>query len=702
MSEPPPSAVRDRLGERLVRAIASAQTHADGTDALMQEAGRATGARVVVLWILDERARALRWAGDWGADADAQAFRDACRRITFAPGVGVVGEALEADDPVWKEVAAIPRATPALAAGLRAVVAAPLGGPDGPLGVLECFTASAEEPAPAVLEDLRLVTSQLAGYLGRLRIEERLQASEERSSSIVGAALDCIVAMDHRGRVLDFNPAAEATFGYARDAVVGEVLADLIIPPELRDAHHRSLSRYLETGEPTILNRRLELTAMRADGSTFPVELTVTRLGTRRPPTFAGFIRDLTANREAEVEHERLLREAMLSRAVAEAAQERSEAAQGATEAAQRRLMLLARAGERLIAGGDYERTMQEVAELAVPAVADWCAITVHEGRGVRRRVGTAPSGAPEPEAPEADRITVPLRTPRRAIGELALAMTGSGRRLEADDRAMAESLAARCALAVENGRLFAERSHIADTLQRSLLPARLPEVPGLDAAARYRAAGEHNLVGGDFYDFFRSGDGVWTAILGDVTGKGPEAAALTALTRHTLRAGALRESSPMANLQLLNEALLAARAHDASAARFATVVYTRICRSNGRVVVTVSTGGHMPPVVLRADGAIEYVPISGTLLGALEDVVLDEEEVELAPGDLMLLYTDGVTEARPREPRFGEQLLEQVLRDHLGAPAARVVEALEHAVVAAQEGEPRDDIALIAVRAID
>jgi PAS domain S-box-containing protein len=698
MSERPPSAVRDRLGDRLVRAVAAARTRAEGTDGLLREGARATGARVAVLWVLDERTGALRWGGDWSAAPGAEAFREACRRITFTPGVGLVGEVVERDAPVVAQVEDLPREEPARAAGLRSVVAAPLRGPDGPLGVLELWLEDAGEPDAALLEDLQLVSGQVAGYLGRLRVEDRLRASEERSSSIVDAALDCVVAMDHLGRIVDFNPMAETTFGYAREDVVGEVLADLIIPPWLRDAHHTALARYVETGDAHILNRRIELTAMRADGTTFPVELAVTRLGSRHPPSFAGFIRDLTTSREAERERERLLREAMTSRAVAEAAQTRSERAQDDAEAAQRRLTLLARAGERMIAGGDYERTMQEVAELAVAGVADFCAVDVDEGGGVRRRVAAAPAGADAPT--DGDVLRVPLRTPRRRLGELVLASGPSRGPFEPDDVAMAHSLGARCALAIENARLFRERSHIAETLQRSLLPTRLPHVPGLDVATRYRAAGEHNLVGGDFYDFFRSGDGVWTAILGDVAGKGPEAAALTALTRHTLRAGALREPSPMANLRLLNEALLAAD-QDSSTTRFATVVYTRICRRDGRVVVTVSTGGHLPPVVVHADGSMSYVPIRGTLLGALEDVELDEEDVELRPGDLMLLYTDGVTEVRPRDPGFGERLLEQVLRDRHGAPAAEIVDAIDHAVVDAQVGEPRDDIALIAVRAV-
>jgi len=609
--------------------------------------------------------------------------------------------------------------------------------------------------------ELEIVARQLGAYLNRLRTEDRLRVSEERSASIVAAALDCVITMDHRGLVTDFNPAAEATFGYTREQALGQVLAELIIPPELRDAHHRALATYVELGRATILNQRLELTGMRADGTAFPLELTVTRLGTSDPPHFAGFLRDITDRRRSEGEHDRLLREAVTSRALAEAAQQRSAAARAAAEqarseaeAAGMRLALLAQAGEQMLATRDYEQTMQQVVELAVPAVADWCSITIGEPRGALRTVAVAHSDVgkmarageltrrfpPAPDAPvgaaavirsgrselidpiEEEHLrlaardeehlallrelapravlTVPLRSPRKVFGALTLAISESGRRFTPEDVAMAENLGTRAALAIENARLFSERSHIAETLQRSLLPTRLPSVPGVDLAARYRAAGEANLVGGDFYDVFRSGDGVWTAILGDVSGKGPEAAALTALTRHTLRAGALRESSPKANLRLLNEALLASR--DELMSRFATVIYARVCRDSGGAgaVVTVSTGGHLPPLVVRANGELEAVDLRGTLLGAVEDVELDDLDVQLAPGDLMLLYTDGVTEVRPREPRYGERLLKRVLLEHADANAQELVRAVEDAAVAAQEGEPRDDIALIAIRA--
>ena len=190
----------------------------------------------------------------------------------------------------------------------------------------------------------------------------------------------------------------------------------------------------------------------------------------------------------------------------------------------------------------------------------------------------------------------VPLKAGDRTIGALIARLSRSGPHATPTTTSRWPSRSpARAALAVENARLYAERSHIAQTLQRSLLPPALPDIEGLELAARYRAAGEQNEVGGDFYDAFRAADGVWTLVIGDVSGKGPEAAALTSLTRHTLRAAALREMNPRENLELLNEALWSQPDADG---RFCTVLYARVRpRADGGAEVTLATGGHLPPI---------------------------------------------------------------------------------------------------------
>lgn len=420
----------------------------------------------------------------------------------------------------------------------------------------------------------------------------------------------------------------------------------------------------------------------------------------------AGVVRDVTSRHEAEEERARLLREALAARAAAEEARTRAD--------------VLARAGERLaLVTRDYEATLQEVADFAVPALADRCAFTLVDARGVARKVavapgragGAAPSGLTVPdEVHEALRtgaslltpqmMVVPLTTRGRTLGALRLERAAaSPRAYTEDDLRTAQLFAVRAALSVENARLYLERSHIAQTLQRSLLPPALPEVPGLELAARYRAAGEQNEVGGDFYDAFPTGDGLWTVLIGDVSGKGAEAAALTSLTRHTLRAASLRTPDPIESLELLDEAL---RAQNDPAGRFSTVLYAQVRPDAHGAEVRLATGGHLPPVVLRAGGRVERIQLRGAIVGALRTPTFGERVVRLDHGDTLLLFTDGVVELR-RTPRggvrSGDDELESFLHGLRGATAAELVEAVERHAVDLQGGDPRDDIALVAIR---
>ena len=183
---------------------------------------------------------------------------------------------------------------------------------------------------------------------------------------------------------------------------------------------------------------------------------------------------------------------------------------------------------------------------------------------------------------------------------------------------------------------------YIADTLQESLLPVQLPEIPGVQAAVDFRPASERHVVGGDFYDLFQSDDGSWAVVVGDVVGKGAPAAAVTGLARYTLRAAAMQESSPSRVLEFLNEAIRRQRPNE-----FCSVAFARLEPNGSRGATAVlAAAGHPLPLVLRADGVVEQVGLHGTLLGAFPDPELSEATVELLPGDALVLYTDGLTDA--------------------------------------------------------
>jgi serine phosphatase RsbU (regulator of sigma subunit) len=244
-----------------------------------------------------------------------------------------------------------------------------------------------------------------------------------------------------------------------------------------------------------------------------------------------------------------------------------------------------------------------------------------------------------------------------------------------------------------ERERLYAERDHVARTLQRSLLPRELPEIPGVEVAARYLAAGDGNEVGGDFYDCFATGAGDWALVIGDVCGKGAEAAALTALARYTVRAAALQTRSPSAVLGQLNAALL----RDGLDFRFCTVLYVSLTPHADRISACLSAGGHPLPLVLRAGGAVETVGSPGSLLGIVDPPELAEDRLELAPGDSLVLFTDGVTEA---DRASGPERVSAFLAGCAGAGAADIAAAVEREALAAAGGAARDDVAVLVARA--
>lgn len=249
-----------------------------------------------------------------------------------------------------------------------------------------------------------------------------------------------------------------------------------------------------------------------------------------------------------------------------------------------------------------------------------------------------------------------------------------------------------------------AKVTELARTLQASLLPPTLPEIAGVELAAEYRPLGEGIEVGGDFYDAFPSGrQEEWALVVGDVCGKGAQAAAVTALARHTLRAAALRARRPAVILSVLNEVML----REPAERPFLTAVYLvlRPGRSDPAagpegVAVTLAVAGHPLPLLLRADGSVHEVGEPGSLVGVLEDPELTDVSVELQPGDTMVLYTDGVTEARAGSLLFGDARLRAALARCVGLRAGEISTALTDAVGRFQQGPPRDDLALLVLQA--
>jgi serine phosphatase RsbU (regulator of sigma subunit)/PAS domain-containing protein len=395
---------------------------------------------------------------------------------------------------------------------------------------------------------------------------------------------------------------------------------------------------------------------------------------------------------------------------------------------AERQQRFLSAASKLVSSSLDIELTLDKVAWAAVPEIADWCAVDVPDERGALRRAAVAAGDGEQDTAKraiealrlDADDPGHPLRSGRslltadagpdvrsvmvvpmtagdRVTGMITLGTSHSARRLGDEELGLAEELGRRAGIAVENARIHEARSHIATTLQRSLLPPRLPAVPGLTVAARFRAAGETSDVGGDFYDLFPTGD-AWMVVVGDVTGKGPAAAAITSLARYTMRTAAMYERSPAQVLARLNDAL----AVDPERRQLCTAVCARVePAGDGTVVATVARGGHPPPYLVSGGGGARDVGTPGPLLGAFEDSTWDEQVVVVRPGDALVFYTDGVTDTRGEGGElFGQDRLAALLDSATALEADALASRIDGAVQAFERGQQRDDVAMLVVRA--
>ena len=261
----------------------------------------------------------------------------------------------------------------------------------------------------------------------------------------------------------------------------------------------------------------------------------------------------------------------------------------------------------------------------------------------------------------------------------------------------LARGLAQHLAGALDRAREHHERGRVARVLQETLLPPLLPAVPGLDLSARYRATGVGNLVGGDFYDVFEADAGVWAVVLGDVSGFGPEAAAITGQARYTVRAVARDEPTPSGVLRRLNEAI-GGRSDD----RFCTAVYLRMQPTPTGADLVLSRGGHPPPLVLRDGGHVDALTgAAGMPLGMFEDAEVSDLSCTLAVGDAIVLYTDGVIEARDADgEQFGQERLEALLRSCAGRTADGIARRIELAAMDFQGETASDDVAIVVARA--
>ena len=287
------------------RVLAEAGHFDEAAPRMLQIIGEQLDWELGALWCVDRDTNVLRCTATWQAAATAGAdFATASRQTTFALGVGLPGQVWAASEPLWvsdiRLASNFPRHMIAAAAGLRSGFAFPIKSSATCFGVMEFFGRETRPPDRALLDMAATIGHQSGQFIERRRAEKAARAGEARNAAILHAALDAIITMDHTGRITEYNPAAEQILGFTREAAIGRDMAELIIPPSLREHHRRGLAHYLATGEGPIIGKRIELTALRVDKTEVPIELTVTRIPTDGLPLFTGFIRDLTARKQAE------------------------------------------------------------------------------------------------------------------------------------------------------------------------------------------------------------------------------------------------------------------------------------------------------------------------------------------------------------------------------------------------------------------
>ena len=1026
-----------RLDRDVGRALAESRDVTEATPRLLEIVARELDWDAAALWEVEGRDNALTRVHAW--QRDGSPLTPPGTGPDF-DGLGLPGRVLASGEPAWvANVEEDPAFARADAAGdVGAAAAFPITGTRGVRGVIELLSRQPRRSDASLLQAMTSIGRYIGQHMERRRAEEAVRRGEAVRGAVLESAIDSIITMNHEGRVVEFNPAAEQTFGYRRSDAVGKLVRELIVPPDLRDAHQRGLERYLATGEGPLVGTRAEITAMKADGTEFPVEISITRIGHDDPPMFAGYVRDVSARHAAEetvrrlaaiVEHSndaivatdlrgtivawnpaaeglygwtaaeiigrhisvtapvdrqsesnflarqvadgkavsghrtvrmrkdgslvdvsltlspifgpdeqpvgmagiirditeekriegeriRLLDQEKVARLRAEELEQRAsfiaeaqaaldsslnfdevlrrltrlivpmladwcavhmlepdgsirqvavghvdpEKAKLAEELEHRypqdpngpqgvpvvlrtgepqhmreltddllkagardaehleilrglglrsamvvplrarsqtlgaitfvsaeserlygdedlafaselgrraalsidnarlhselgsrstELGFLADASEQLDATLDFDETLQKLASLAVPFLGDGCMVDLLEASDTIRRVGVAVAEEFEPsvmarlkhreidldsphpvalairtgelqhieeitddvlrrwatddryvraagDTPGRAAVVVPLRARGKTLGTITV-VSFSERRFSDDDVRVLRELARRAAFAVDNARLYEEASYIADRLQRSLLPPHLPDIRGVEIATRFRPAGDRNDVGGDFYDIFQTGPSRWAITIGDVCGKGPDAAAVTALARHTLRATAIRSGDqPDHLLRVLNDAMLVDNPTDF---QFCTVAFASLEVGNGSNRLSVSSGGHPLPVVLRAGGEVETVGAPGTLLGVVPDPDVSCAEIDLFRGDTLVFYTDGITEARTPQGLFGQEGLLKALRACAGCDAAEIAERIDQSMLDVQSGGLRDDVALVVVQ---
>jgi PAS domain S-box-containing protein len=707
---------RAELDRTVIEALAGSPTVSDTLRNLLEAIAEYLNYEFGAIWQSDETDTRLRCFATWESpDSDVETFRRTTEDLELEPGQGLPGRVWASREPAWiADVLAddnFPRASLAAQAGLRGAFAFPILGPDGMEAVVEFFTRQPIQADESILQAVETVGLQVGLYLARMRVEARSQWL----AAVVESSEDAIVTARLNGQIVSWNRAAERLYGFRADEIIGQSLSALM--PEGYAEENDLITTRVRAGEAV---EDHETVRRRKDGSLIDVSLSLSPVrgphgnvvGTAR------IARDITERKRMEERRESLLEE----------------------------LEFLSEASRVLEESLELDETLQTVADLTVPFLGDGCMVDLVDETGAINRVATAtarPDAMPvlerlrrhrlDPEGkhpiaialktgriqvvnevtdellaswapddaylqdvrswPGRSAVVAPMIARGRTLGAIALASFSKERKFTPGDIATIRELARRAAISVDNSRLYAQRSHIAERLQRSLLPPSLPDIPGLEIAAKFRASEGHD-VGGDFYDVFETEVGDWALVIGDVSGRGADAAAITALARYTVRAAGIRDQRPGVVLRMLNNALL----KESLDGRFCTCAYARLHINSSGAQLLLACAGHPLPLLLREDGTLESIGASGMLLGVEPEIKLEPRAIDLHAGDTVVFYTDGLIETRTEKGMLGVEGLAAALESCHGLDAGKIAEHLDRSLLEAQAESQRDDVAIVVV----
>jgi PAS domain S-box-containing protein len=672
----------------------------------------------------DERLERLAVAAH-GPEADrieaGMRARDPAARVRALPEQGALQLVERIDEELTRALAEDDEELAFLRSlGLRSAIVVPLRTRGRIIGSLVLLTThqSGRDYDADTAEFARVLGGRVGLALDNAGLVSELESLEAQTTAALGNLAEAVTVQSRDGGLIYANDAAARALGFAdADELLSTPPQDIVDAYESFLSDGRPLTLTDLPGRKVLAGEEAEPTLVRAihratgEERWRVVKATPVLDHEGRPRLAVNVIEDVTEVKRAE--H------------------------------AQR---FLAEAGAVLASSLDPDETLARVAELAVPRLADWCAVALPDERGWLRQVAVA---HPDPDrvrmareyqerwpshvtdeggaaqvlrdgqsqlindipdellaatVTEPERLAllrelgmravmiVPMVASGGVIGAMTFVSAESRRTFTPADLELAEDLGRRAGTAIETARLYTERSHIARTLQVGLLPDALPDVPGVRLASLYRPAGDEVLVGGDFYDAIETPSG-WMIVVGDVTGRGTEAAALTGQARHTLRTAATLLGDPAAAIEQLNRAL-----SQRGELAICTVAVVLLRDSGATTTAQIVCAGHPPPVLVRGGGA-RQVGDSGLVVGAWPDAVWHPRTLVLEPGDLLVLHTDGVIDSVGADGRFGEERLLQALSGATSAEEA--VARIRAALDAFEVGEQADDTAVLAVERV-